>query len=149
MYLYLLQVKMKILYAYVEGKWPRIILFFDGISYGSTSCTLNCVSIFLIFLNNLYLIKMYISVEKSINKNTRGNFSQDCRIQSYTLYLWRSVDIIKKWLLVFSFSKFTFHLKSKHFTMFQYNIRGLPLFLIPPSQIKMYKTVNISLVYLY
>lgn len=25
--------------------------------------------------------------EKSINKNTRGNFSQDCRIQSYTLHL--------------------------------------------------------------
>lgn len=103
MYLYLLQVKMKFLYAYVEGKWPRIILFFDGISYGSTSCTLNCVSIFLIFLNNLYLIKMYISVEKSINKNTRGNFSQDCRIQSYTLLLWRSVDIIKNgyWFFLF------------------------------------------------
>lgn len=54
-----------------------------------TSCTLNCVTIFLIFLKSLYLIKMYIhvSVEKVINKNTRGNFSQDCRIQSYTLLL--------------------------------------------------------------
>lgn len=87
--------------------------------------------------------------EKSINKNTRGNFSQDCRIQSYTLHLWRFVDIIKNGYWFFSFSKFTFHLKSKHCTMFQYNIRGLPLFLITPSQIKMYKTVNISLVYLY
>lgn len=114
-----------------------------------TSCTLNCVSIFLIFLKNLYLIKMYISVEKSINKNTRGNFSQDCRLQSYTLHLWRFVDIIKNGYWFFSFSKFTFHLKSKHCTMSQYNNRGLPLFLITPSQIKMYKTVNISLVYLY
>lgn len=77
------------------------------------------------------------------------DFSQDCSIRSYHFAsLTFCCCYYKNGFCFFSFSKFTFYLKSKHFTMSQYNNRGLSLVLNTPSQIKMYKTIKISLVYI-
>lgn len=110
------------------------------------TCTYAFLS-FMLLIYNACIWNWLMLFDRSLQHDI--DFSQDCSIRSYHFASLTLCWYYKKWLLVFSFSKFTFYLKSKHCTMFQYNIWGLPLFLITPSQIKMYKTVNISLVYLY
>lgn len=99
------------------------------------TCTYAFLS-FMLLIYNACIWNWLMLFDRSLQHDI--DFSQDCSIRSYhfasLMFCWYYKNVF------FSFSKFTFYLKSKHFTMFQYNIRGLPLFLITPSQIKMYKT---------
>lgn len=110
------------------------------------TCTYAFVS-FMLLIYNACIWNWLMLFERSLQHDV--DFSQDYSIRSFHFASLTFCWYFKNGSCFFSFSKFTFYLKSKHCTMSQYNNRGLSLVLNTPSQIKMYKTIKISLFYLY